>query len=82
MISHIMTKLPVYGTHRKSIFELTVSLPGISLFTHSCTVKMALVRFRKVLCDICITYIIDYGDPDVKTNTENVNPNDCIKFMW
>jgi len=82
VISHIMTMLPVHGTQQKSIFGLTVSLPGISLFTHSCTVKMAPVRLRKVLCDAGITYIINYGDPDVKTNIENMNPNDCIKLRW
>jgi len=80
VISHIMTMLPVHGTQRKSIFGLTVSLPDISLFTHSCTVKMAPVRLRKVLCDAGITYIIYYRDPDVKTNIENMNPNECIKF--
>lgn len=77
-----MTVLPVHGSQWKSIFRLTVSLPGMSLFTHSCTVKMAPVRLRKVLCDAGITYIIDYRDPDVKNNIENINPNDCIKFRW
>jgi len=43
---------------------------------------MAPVRLRKVLCDAGITYIINYGDPDVKTNIENMNPNDCIKLRW
>jgi len=43
---------------------------------------MAPVRLRKVLCDAGITYIIDYRDPDVKNNIENINPNDCIKFRW
>jgi len=87
VISHIMTMLPVqyntiYGSQCKSVFRLTVSLPGMSLFTHSCTVKMAPARLRKVLCDAGITYIIDYRDPDVKTNKENMNTNDCLKFRW
>ena len=60
MISHIMSLLPVHGTKRKSIFGLTVSLPGIFLFTPSCTVKMAPVRLRKVLCDAGITYIMEF----------------------
>lgn len=79
VISHIMTRLPVHGTQWKSILVLTVSLPGISLFTHSCTVKMAPVTLRNVLCDGAITYIIDYGDPDVKTNIKYMNPK---KFRW
>jgi hypothetical protein len=43
---------------------------------------MTPARLRKVLCDAGITCIIDYGDPDVKTNIENMNSNACIKFRW
>jgi hypothetical protein len=40
---------------------------------------MAPVTLRNVLCDGAITYIIDYGDPDVKTNIKYMNPK---KFRW
>jgi hypothetical protein len=43
---------------------------------------MGPVRLRKVLCDAGITYIIDYEDPDIKTNIENMHFNGCIKFRW
>jgi hypothetical protein len=43
---------------------------------------MTPARLRKVLCDAGITCITDYGDPDVKTNIENMNSNACIKFRW
>jgi hypothetical protein len=62
MISHTMTMLSVHETQWKSVSELTASLPQTSLFTHSCTVKMASIRL----------HVIDYRDPDVKVNIENM----------